>query len=125
MYQQLRRFLAMKHGPEWDLSLANVRRRTAQAAIRAGGPPPRKRKWGGPPQSVPPKAGPAEETRPVLSQRDLVLHLDADLGCQVLNRCSGGKWWDWSAGSSLAFWQWNGEEQVADARDEMRMFVKG
>jgi hypothetical protein len=69
--------------------------------------------------------GPAEESGPLLSQSDLALHLDADAGCQVLNRCFGAEWWDWSAGSSLAFWRWNGKDQVADARDGMRMFVKG
>jgi hypothetical protein len=72
-----------------------------------------------------PKIGPPEEPRPVFSQRDLALHMDADAGCQVLNRCFGSEWWDWSAGSSLAFWRWNGEEQMSDARDGMRMFVKG
>jgi hypothetical protein len=34
-------------------------------------------------------------------------------------------WWDWKGGSSLAFWRWNGLEQITDARDGMRMFVKG
>jgi hypothetical protein len=93
MYKQLRRFLAIKHGPEWASSLANIRQRTAQAVIRAVGPPLRKRKRGSPPQVVAPKVGPAEEPRPVFSQRDLALHLDADAGCQVLNGCfeaSGG-----------------------------------
>jgi hypothetical protein len=66
-----------------------------------------------------------EEARPLLSQRGLALHLDADAGSQVLNRCFGGEWWDWSAGSSLAFWRWNGSEQEMDARDGMRMFVRG
>jgi hypothetical protein len=47
MYKQLRRFLALRHGPEWPSVLANIRRRTAQAAIRAVGPPPRKRSRGG------------------------------------------------------------------------------
>jgi hypothetical protein len=68
---------------------------------------------------------PKEESRPVLTRAALALHLDADAGCQVLNRYFGAEWWDWSAGSSLAFWRWNGNEQISDARDGMRMFVKG
>jgi hypothetical protein len=66
-----------------------------------------------------------DATRPKISRADLQLHLDADAGCQVMNRCFGGQWWDWSAGSSLAFWRWNGDEQMSDARDGMRMYVKG
>jgi hypothetical protein len=122
MYKQFRRFLTLKYGDDWPRTLANIRRRTARVAHRAVGPPPRKRSRGGTTHS---KAGPAEDARPVLSQCDLALHLDSDAGCQVLNRCFGSEWWDWSAGSSLAFWRWNGEEQISDARDGMRMFVKG
>jgi hypothetical protein len=54
-----------------------------------------------------------------------MLHLDSDAGCQVLNRYFGGQWWDWQAGSSLAFWRWNGDEQIGDARDGMRVYICG
>jgi hypothetical protein len=54
----------------------------------------------------------------------MLLHLDSDAGCQVLNRYLGGQWWDWKAGSSLAFWRWNGDEQISDARDGMRVYIK-
>jgi hypothetical protein len=52
------------------------------------------------------------------------LHLDGDAGCQVMNRYFGGEWWDWQSGSSLAFWRWNGEEQIRDAREVMRVYVR-
>jgi hypothetical protein len=127
MYKQLRQYLKLRHGADWPTCLAHIRRRTAQVAIRATNPPPHKRCRGGSPQHPPSLyvEGPVEEARPLLSQQDLALHLDADAGSQVLNRCFGGEWWDWSAGSSLAFWRWNGSEQETDARDGMRMFVRG
>jgi hypothetical protein len=129
MYRQLRRYLGLRHGSDWDTRLDSYRFLASRLATRAAGPPPRKRSRGGfSPQEhslANPSVGPAEEERPLLAQVDIALHLDADAGCQVLNRYFGGEWWDWSAGSSLAFWRWNGEEQVSDARDGMRMFVKG
>ena len=129
MYRQFRKWMFLRHGSDWNDRLGAIRRLTARAAHRAVAPPPRKRSQGGspqdPPASKPTSFGPKEESRPLLSQLDLAIHLDADAGIQVLNRCFGGEWWDWSGGSSLAFWRWNGEEQVKDARDGMRMFVKG
>jgi hypothetical protein len=129
MYRQFRKWLTLRHGRDWDIRLAAIRRTTARAVHRAVGAPPRKRSQGGSPPITPaPKKvtfGPEEESRPLLTQSDLAIHLDADAGCQVLIRCLGGEWWDWSSGSSLAFWRWNGDEQIADARDGMRMFVKG
>jgi hypothetical protein len=43
----------------------------------------------------------------------------------VLEHLLWADWWDWSAGSSLAFWRWNGDEQIRDARDGVKMWVKG
>jgi hypothetical protein len=56
---------------------------------------------------------------------ELKLLLDAGAGCAVLEHLLWADWWDWSAGSSLAFWRWNGDEQIRDARDGMKMWVKG
>jgi hypothetical protein len=42
----------------------------------------------------------------------------------VLNHYFGGHWWDWKAGSSLAFWRWNGDDQIDDAQDGMRVYIK-
>ena len=47
MYRQFRRYLDIRHGADWPQHLANIRRRTAQVAIQATKPPPRKRCRGG------------------------------------------------------------------------------
>jgi hypothetical protein len=56
---------------------------------------------------------------------ELKLLLDARVGCAVLEHLLWADWWDWSAGSSLAFWRWNGDKQIRDARDGMKMWIKG
>jgi hypothetical protein len=123
MLNQFRSYLASKFGPNWLARLLRVRafaKSLVVAAIKAKhlrgeGPPPRKRIKGG--LTFSPALSPPTKT-------ELLLHLDGEAGCQVLHRFLGGQWWDWKAGSSLAFWRWNGDEQINDARDGMRVYVK-
>jgi hypothetical protein len=121
MYRQFRAFLRTKYGDDWLAHLLRVRRYsyalTAEAvpSLRKNGSPP-PRKW------VRRGCVPTEGYLP--TRDNLMLHLDSDAGCQVLNRYFGGQWWDWQAGSSLAFWRWNGEEQIGDARDGMRVYIR-
>jgi hypothetical protein len=56
---------------------------------------------------------------------ELKLLLDAGAGCAVPGHLLWADWWDWSNGSSLAFWRWNGDGQISDARGGMKMWVKG
>lgn len=49
---------------------------------------------------------------------------DLKRGRLILRQVLRSKWWEWSYGSSLFFWRWNGAEQVAAARDGMRMYVQ-
>ncbi|KAI2504189.1 hypothetical protein MHU86_10303 [Fragilaria crotonensis] len=51
--------------------------------------------------------------------------LDRDIikGRLVLQQLLQSKWWEWSYGSALIFWRWNGEEQRVAARDGMRSYI--
>jgi hypothetical protein len=133
MYRQLLTYLATQHGVGWLLRLRKARahaKAIALAAIAAAAPaleeiivipPPRKRvRQGG----VAPVSDFDVKPNTALPRSELLLHLNGDAGCQVLNRYFGGQWWDWKAGSSLAFWRWNGDDQIQDARDGMRVYVK-
>ena len=49
--------------------------------------------------------------------------MDVSKGVAVLVQTLESTWWEWSRGSSLFFWRWNGTEQVRAARDGMEIFV--
>ncbi|KAI2505418.1 hypothetical protein MHU86_9031 [Fragilaria crotonensis] len=51
------------------------------------------------------------------------LFADVTKGCAVLAQILASSWWEWSSGSALCFWRWNGLEQVRAARDGMEIFV--
>ena len=44
-------------------------------------------------------------------------------GRAILTQVLQSSWWEWSFGSSLYFWRWNGIHQQRAARDGMRSFV--
>ena len=109
MYRPFRGYL---DGPDWNSLLIAVRQQTARVARAVIEPPPRKRARGGEEVTTtdPSKAEIAvipmgvvpntevnsdvpvtDATRPTISRADLQLHLDADAGCQVMNRCFGGQ----------------------------------
>ena len=48
---------------------------------------------------------------------------DVQCGFRILRQVSGSSWWEWTSGSSLFFWRWNGREQVKAARDGIKIFV--
>ena len=48
---------------------------------------------------------------------------DVTCGIQVLHQAMQSDWWEWSGGSSLVFWRWNGESQIKSGRDGLRLFV--
>lgn len=52
------------------------------------------------------------------------LRKDVELGCRVLAQVLSASWWDWTTGSSLIFWRWNGKEQIRAARDGMEIFIQ-
>ena len=42
----------------------------------------------------------------------------------VVGQILRSTWWEWTSGSSPVFWRWNGAEQIAAARDGMRIYVQ-
>lgn len=54
---------------------------------------------------------------------DSELLIDGTKACAVLAQILECSWWEWSRGSALCFWRWNGPEQVRAARDGMEVFV--
>ena len=58
-----------------------------------------------------------------LRRRELIE--DLTKGLHVLGQVIQSTWWEWSSGSSLLFWRWNGTEQIKAARDGMRIYVSG
>ncbi|KAI2503870.1 hypothetical protein MHU86_10595 [Fragilaria crotonensis] len=48
---------------------------------------------------------------------------DITKGRLIFEQVLKSKWWEWTYGSSLFFWRWNGKDQVTAARDGMRMYV--
>ena len=63
------------------------------------------------------------------SSDDLAIDLDelaVDLvkGLIVIGQILRSTWWEWSSGSSLIFWRWNGRDQIRAARDGMPIFVQ-
>ena len=48
---------------------------------------------------------------------------DLEKGRAILSQVLKSSWWEWSFGSSLFFWRWNGREQQRAARDGMRSFI--
>jgi hypothetical protein len=112
MYRPFRGYLASRHGPDWNSLLIAARQQTARVARAVIEPPPRKRARGGeevtttdpskaeipvipvgvvPNTEVNTDVPVTDATRPTISRADLQLHLDADAGCQVMNRCFGGQ----------------------------------
>lgn len=55
-------------------------------------------------------------------RNEQLLH-DVQCGLRVLRQVSTSSWWEWTGGSSLFFWRWNGREQIQAARDGIKIFV--
>ena len=53
------------------------------------------------------------------------LSRDLSVGLKVLEQVLQSSWWEWTFGSSLFFWRWNGAEQQAAAPDGMKTYVHG
>lgn len=49
---------------------------------------------------------------------------DVIAGRAVVSQALAASWWDWSSGSLLMFWRWNGQEQRQAARDGMEIFIQ-
>ena len=48
---------------------------------------------------------------------------DTKCGFRILKQVAESSWWEWTGGSSLFFWRWNGMEQIRAARDGIPIFV--
>ena len=62
---------------------------------------------------------------PIDARKITELERDVLKGRLVLRQVLQSKWWEWSHGSALFFWRWNGTEQMLAARDGMRIYVQG
>ncbi|KAI2491134.1 hypothetical protein MHU86_23420 [Fragilaria crotonensis] len=63
------------------------------------------------------------DRRILSSMEKAALLQDARCGFRILNQVLSSTWWDWTCGSSLFFWRWNGAEQIRAARDGIPVFV--
>ncbi|KAI2508113.1 hypothetical protein MHU86_6286 [Fragilaria crotonensis] len=57
-------------------------------------------------------------------ERTTELLRDLEKGRAVLSQVLQSTWWEWTFGSALYFWRWNGIEQQRAARDGMRSYVQ-
>lgn len=59
--------------------------------------------------------------------KDDIQQLNQDIKCgfRVLDQVLKSSWWEWTGGSGLFFWRWNGLEQIRAARDGIPIFVSG
>lgn len=89
---------AKRDGAEWVSPLPKRRKTGATRTIKKGG-------W--------PLAG---------AEMDQDLFTDVKKGMRVLSQAYASTWWEWTQGSSLVFWRWNGEDQRRSARDGMTIF---
>lgn len=94
-------YLRCQYGTDWPSSLS--RKRPRSVASDPGGS----------------ESGGGGGTR----QNNLLV--DLTKGLAVLGQVTHSTWWEWSSGSSLLFWRWNGAEQIKAARDGMRIYVRG
>ena len=71
--------------------------------------------------------GRLSESRGVHTSRSLRQELICDLvkGLPILGQVLLSSWWEWTQGSSLLFWRWNGPAQISAARDGIPIFVSG
>ena len=53
------------------------------------------------------------------------LSIDVVKGLAVIGQILRSTWWEWTSGSSLIFWRWNGRDQIRAARDGMSIHVQG
>jgi hypothetical protein len=134
-----RQYLVGRYGPNWQQREWVYRgaaprvgsRRSAAVASVADDPPPWakcSRIMGAGCQEGGGKVN-VSDMRSIRTERNGVgditnLIQDVDSGRAVLQQVLSGSWWDWSNGSSLIFWRWNGPEQIQAARDGMGIFIK-
>lgn len=114
LIQSFLAYLRTTYGKRWrgDLALHH----------REGGPPGAKRErsepnrggahyWGG--------GGGGDQSAEKLQQ----LAQDVKCGFRILEQVLVSSWWEWTGGSGLFFWRWNGMEQIRAARDGIKIFV--
>ena len=53
------------------------------------------------------------------------LRRDVVKGREILSQVLKSSWWEWTFGSLLFFWRWNGRQQQQAARDGMRSYIHG
>lgn len=69
------------------------------------------------------QGGKSDVCPPPVDSHELVK--DLTRGLCILGQVLHCTWWEWTSGSSLFFWRWNGEEQIREARNGLKIFVCG
>ena len=129
--RSFRRYLCTRYGPDWasvDLRLVQVGKRVAEGIDPSA---KRRRVFEGAAEKT--VEGVVMENTTCLENTtcspslsaETARELERDLvkGRAVLSQVLQSSWWEWSFGSSLYFWRWNGSDQQRAARDGMRSFV--
>ncbi|KAI2498994.1 hypothetical protein MHU86_15498 [Fragilaria crotonensis] len=116
------RYMATTHGDNWATRVNTISR---VVPTRAPGSVKRRRVHTKLPDSVNNQGvkNKGEETE-MAKEKAKELERDIFKGCLVLRQVLQSKWWEWTFGSALFFWRWNGTEQIMAAREGMRMYVR-
>ena len=113
--------MATTHGASWRTTLMRAlrhKRANGSATITASG---KRTRLGELVEIASHEMGVGQRRRkPVL---DSELLQDMTCGFRILRQVSGSGWWEWTGGSSLFFWRWNGCEQIKMARDGIPISV--
>ena len=125
--RSFRLYLGRTYGSEWQRLVWTAERCSHNRVCESGVVPPhakRARLQGGHSDRGVPSGAPERRTGRLTEARLMELVKDVQAGRAVLAQLLQCSWWEWTHGSSLCFWRWNGDEQIRAARDGMKIFVK-
>ena len=111
-------YLSTEYGPRWRYDVARYDRvRRSEGGSSGASLRGKKRKrLGEVPE--PHKVGGTRSSLALLS-----LSQDVKCGFRIIRQVSASSWWEWTGGSSLFFWRWNGRDQIRMARDGIPISV--
>ena len=110
-------YLSTEYGPQWRVDAARYDR-----GLRSGGSSgasfrgKKRTRLGEFPETH-------EEGGSRSSMTLMALSQDVKCGFRILRQVSASSWWEWTGGSSLFFWRWNGRDQIRMARDGIPIYV--
>ena len=131
-------YLGREYGPKWRHAVAQFARQLKQRGESPAPPLGKRKRLGGEIDIGPHNMGVEERWKKGrqtdgtgshllfdsrAESRKLDLLQDVKCGFRILRQVSISSWWEWTGGSSLFFWRWNGKEQMRTARDGIPIFV--